>query len=244
VLITCDHASRLIPRALGTLGLSPDSLERHIAWDIGAAEVSRLLADRLEVEAILAGYSRLVIDCNRQLEDPTSIPPVSDGETIPGNEGLTAEQIALRARSCFWPYQNAVRAALQELAGQGRAPVLLAIHSFTPLMRGGSPRPWHCGVLWNIDPRIALPLIDMLRQEPGLVVGDNEPYSGRHPAGYTIEAQAERKGWPHVSVEIRQDLIADPAGAERWADILARALEPILADDGLYRAEPAYQTMS
>ena len=250
-LICCDHASRLIPRALGTLGLSETSLARHIAWDIGAAELSKHLADRLGVLAVLAGYSRLVIDCNRQLDDPTSIAEYSDGEPVPGNVSLPPEQQALRARSCFWPYQQAVGGALSELQARGArhstspsdagfAPALIAVHSFTPLMQGGAPRPWHVGVLWNVDPRIAVPLIHALRLESGLIVGDNEPYSGRHPAGYTIDMHAERRGWPGVSLEIRQDLITDTRGAVEWADRLSAALRPILADDTLYRPEPAY----
>jgi predicted N-formylglutamate amidohydrolase len=274
VLICCDHASNAIPKALGKLGLPERSLSRHIAWDIGAAELARRLADRLEVQAILAGYSRLVIDCNRQFDDPTSIAELSDGEAVPGNQGLTAEQRAERARCCFWPYQNAVATALEELqqrvaqadiapraavAGPstqdasgkpqsapvtGCAPALIAVHSFTPLMHGGTPRPWHCGVLWNFDPRIALPLIQALRQEPGLVVGDNEPYSGRYPAGFTIDMHAERRGWPSVSLEIRQDLIADPEGAIRWAERLSQALGPVLADPLLFRVESAYKTVT
>jgi predicted N-formylglutamate amidohydrolase len=246
-LICCDHASRVIPRALGTLGLPPASLARHIAWDIGAAELSRHLADRLGVLAVLAGYSRLVIDCNRRLDDPTSIAEHSDAEQIPGNLDLSLEQQAQRARSCFWPYQEAVASALRQLQVRGArggdtAPALIAVHSFTPLMQGGTPRPWQVGVLWNVDPRIAVPLIHALRLEPGLIVGDNEPYSGRHPAGYTIDVHAERRGWPGVSLEIRQDLISDPAGVTEWADRLSAALRPILTDDTLYRSEPAYCT--
>jgi len=206
------------------------------------------MADRLGAMAVLAGFSRLVIDCNRQLDDPTSIAEHSDAEQIPGNHGLSAEQRAERVRSCFRPYQEAVDAQLEALR-TGRtveefAPALIAVHSFTPLMQGGAPRPWHCGVLWNVDPRIAVPLIHALRVEPNLIVGDNEPYSGRHPAGYTIDIHAERRGWPGVSLEIRQDLISDSASAERWADRLSAALRPILRDATLYRSEPAYRTSS
>lgn len=248
VLICCDHSSRAIPRRLGTLGLPKGALSRHIAWDIGAAELARQLADRLGTQAVLAGYSRLVIDCNRQLDDPTSIAELSDGDAVPGNTGLTREQRTERARSCFWPYQQAVAGALAELQSRGAAseqvPALIAVHSFTPLMQGGTPRPWHCGVLWNVDPRIAMPLIHALRLESGLVVGDNEPYSGRHPAGYTIDMQAESRGWPSVSLEIRQDLIGHPEGAARWADRLSAVLAPILSNPLLFRAEAAYKTVT
>lgn len=237
VLLVCDHASRRFPRALGTLGLPDASTYRHIAWDIGAADLTRALAARLECQAVLSGYSRLVIDCNRRLEDPTSIAAESDGEVIPGNLQLTQAERVARARDFFQPYHRVVRSCLDELREGSRVPVLISVHSFTPVMNGFA-RPWHCGVLWDRDSRIAAPLIEALRAQPSLVVGDNEPYSGRHPAGYTTDAHAQDRGWPHVSLEIRQDLISDPEGVERWADWLAAALGPILAKPMLYRAIP------
>lgn len=234
VVVACDHASRRIPRALEQLGVPEEAMQRHIAWDIGAAEVARELTRRLEVTAVLANYSRLVIDCNRHIEDSTSIVSESDGQVVPGNVNLSQGDRALRARACFWPYHEALDAALNAHINGPRVPALIAIHSFTPSMNGRE-RPWHCGVLWDQDPRIAVPLIEALRTEPGLVVGDNEPYSGRHPADYTIDQHAEKRGWPHVCVEIRQDLVADAKGASGWADRLARMLEPILGDPGLFR---------
>lgn len=237
-LIVCDHASRRIPRALDGLGLGEAATLRHIAWDIGAGDVSRLLAARLQLPAVLAGYSRLVIDCNRKLDDPTSIPAESDGERIAGNASLTTREREARAQACFWPYHRAVDAALDELARAVPAPALIAIHSFTPVMQGRA-RPWHCGVLWDRDPRMAAPLLAALRSEADLVVGDNEPYSGRHPADFTIDVHAEARGWPHVCIEMRQDLIADPDGVARWTDRLARALAPILDDPHLYRPATA-----
>jgi predicted N-formylglutamate amidohydrolase len=234
VVVACDHASRRIPRALGQLGLPQAAMQRHIAWDIGAAEVARALARRLEVTAVLANYSRLVIDCNRHIQDSTSIVGESDGQLVPGNASLTPAARELRARACFWPYHEALEAALQALCNGPRVPALIAIHSFTPAM-DGRDRPWHCGVLWDQDPRIAVPLIEALRSVAGLVVGDNEPYSGRHPADYTIDQHAESRGWPHVCIEIRQDLITETEGAHSWADRLARMLEPVLGDPGLYR---------
>jgi predicted N-formylglutamate amidohydrolase len=234
VVVACDHASPRIPRSLEGLGVPEAAMQRHIAWDIGAANVARRLAEALEVTAVLAGYSRLVIDCNRHIEDPTSIVSESDGQVVPGNADLSPAARELRARACFWPYHEALEAALQALCNGPRVPALLAIHSFTPSMNGKA-RPWHCGVLWDQDPRIAVPLIAALREEEGLVVGDNEPYSGRHPADYTIDQHAEERGWPHVCVEIRQDLIAGDPGASGWADRLARMLKPILEDPGLYR---------
>lgn len=234
VVVACDHASRRIPRALDGLGLAEAQTGRHIAWDIGAADVARELARRLEVTAVLANYSRLVIDCNRHIDDSTSIVSESDGTVIPGNASLTPAARELRARACFWPYHEALEAALQALCNGPRVPALIAIHSFTPVMSDRA-RPWHCGVLWDQDPRIAVPLLAALRAEQKLVVGDNEPYSGRHPSDYTIDHHAESRGWPHICIEIRQDLVADRAGASGWADRLARMLDPILEDPGLYR---------
>jgi predicted N-formylglutamate amidohydrolase len=235
-LLVCDHASRRIPRALANLGLPESALQRHIAWDIGAAQLARALASTLEIPALLAGYSRLVVDCNRHLEDPSSIVTESDGQIVPGNVSLTAAQREARARSCFWPYHRAVDQALGELARGDDVPALIAIHSFTPQMLGIT-RPWHCGILWDRDPRMATPLLDALRAEEGIVVGDNEPYSGRHPADYTVDVHAENRGWPHVCIEIRQDLITESAGVAAWTARLARALGPILSEPALYREQ-------
>lgn len=235
VLLVCDHASNRIPRALEQLGLPDGALQKHIAWDIGAADLVGALAARLELTSVLAGYSRLVVDCNRHLEDPSSIVTVSDGQPIPGNRDLTPAQRDARVRGCFLPYHRAVDEALEELARAG-VPALIAVHSFTPKMQG-EVRPWHCGILWDRDPRIAQPLLDGLRTEADLVVGDNEPYSGRHPADYTVDVHAENRGWPHVCIEVRQDLIASQAGVDKWAERLVRVLEPILAAPALYREE-------
>ncbi len=234
VLIACDHASRAIPAALGTLGLGAASLERHIAWDIGAAGLARALADRLPAPAVLAGYSRLVIDCNRRLEDPSCFVTLADGEPVPGNVGLTPGTIRERSVACYEPYHAAIAERLRDCRRRGAVPALLAIHSFTPAM-GGRPRPWNVGVLWDRDPRMAVPLLARLRAEPGLEVGDNEPYSGRHPADYTVDRHAESQGLPHVCIEVRQDQLLTAPGIERWAGILTRTLSPILADEALYQ---------
>lgn len=234
-LVVCDHASARIPRALCDLGLSEEKRARHIAWDIGASGLACALAERLGLPAVLAGYSRLVIDCNRPLEDPTSIVAVSDGVAIPGNAGLDEAAREARARACFWPYHDAIDETLAELRGLTPAPAVIAVHSFTPTMRGDARR-WHCGVLWDQDPRIPLRLMAALRAEAGLVVGDNEPYSGRDPADFTVGLHAERHGWPHVCIEVRQDLLQSPGGIEEWTARLARALEPILGDRNLYHA--------
>ena len=235
-LIVCDHASRRIPQALRNLGVPESALEKHIAWDIGAEALARALAAALEIPAVLAGYSRLVIDCNRHLKDPSSIVTESDGETVPGNKDLTPAEREARVSSCFWPYHRGIDQALVELVDGAEVPALVAIHSFTPKMLGIT-RPWHCGVLWDRDPRMAVPMLEALRREPGLVVGDNEPYSGRHPADYTVDVHAENRGWPHVCIEVRQDLIAEAPGVAEWSARLARALEPVLSDRSLYREQ-------
>ncbi|MDX1656758.1 MAG: N-formylglutamate amidohydrolase, partial [Candidatus Competibacteraceae bacterium] len=170
VLLVCDHASNILPARLGDLGLEQQYFQRHIALDIGAAGLTRRLARRLEGPAVYCGYSRLVIDCNRQPGDPTSIPPVSDGVIIPGNQDLGDPQADQRADEIFWPYHHAVGQTLSHLWRRGHPPALISIHSFTPVMNGFE-RPWHIGVLWNHDPRLAVPLVHRLRADPALCVG-------------------------------------------------------------------------
>ncbi len=238
LLVICDHASRAIPRALGRLGLDDAVLMRHIGWDIGAAQVVRRLAELLDAPAVLCGYSRLVIDCNRGLGDPTSIPEVSDGVAVPGNVGLTPAARVARVEGIFRPYHAAIAAQLAAFAGRGVVPVLFSVHSFTPVMNGVA-RPWHVGVLWDKDPRVPVPLItELAAADPRRVVGDNEPYSEREaPAGYSVRTHAVPAGLPHAGVEIRQDLIDTAAGAAAWAEALAAALKPVLARPGLNRME-------
>jgi predicted N-formylglutamate amidohydrolase len=235
VLLICDHAGRAIPRALGTLGLDNADLHRHIAWDIGAAAVTRHLAARLGACAVLATYSRLVIDLNRVPGAADSIPPVSDGTPVPGNQDLTEVEEDARIAALFNPYHAEITSRLHHLWRiTGKAPVLFSIHSFTPTMKaGGAPRPWHVGVLWDSDGRLALPLMEGLARDPALIVGDNEPYSG-WVVGYTVAAHAGSAGLARAAVEIRQDLIASEAGAAAWADRLAHALDAALDDPGLY----------
>jgi len=232
VLVVCDHASRRIPAVLDSLGLDELALGRHIASDIGAAEVAEHLARRLDAPAVLAGYSRLVVDCNRRLDDPTSILAVSDGEFIPGNHGLTDEQKDARIRQFFEPYHDAIRRRVESFERRGIVPAFIAVHSFTPIFQQ-TRRPWQIGILWDTDPRIPVPLMKGLA-ERGVVVGDNEPYSGRAPSDYTIDHHAEATGLPHASIEVRQDLVEHAQGAVEWADTLADVLSPILANPDLY----------
>ncbi len=235
-LLICDHASRRVPKALSSLGLEEWQLLRHIGWDIGAAEVARRLAHYFEAPLLLAGYSRLVIDCNRRLGDPSSIPEASDGVAVPGNRGLAEADAALRVAELYRPYHAAIDAALARWQGRGRVPALVSVHSFTPVF-AGFERPWHIGVLWDQDPRIAVPLIAALGRAEGVVVGDNEPYSARVPQGYSVSVHAAARGYPHVAIELRQDLVDTQHGAAQWAERLAAALAPILADEALYRVE-------
>lgn len=223
LLLVCDHASRAIPERLSNLGLTPAALVQHIAWDIGAADLTRALATRLRVNAVLSGFSRLVIDCNRHLHDPTSMAAQSDGHVIAGNLAIDSSGRQARVEELFTPYHTAVAASLNAIAARPSTPILVAVHSFTPVMRGFR-RPWHCGILWDRDARLARPFIDALRARGDIVVGDNEPYSGREPAGYTVDVHAAANHWPHVAIEVRQDLIDTPAGVSWWADVLARAL--------------------
>jgi predicted N-formylglutamate amidohydrolase len=236
VLLLCDHASNAIPASLGTLGLDEIALARHIAYDIGAAEVTRMLAERFDAAAVLSGYSRLIIDLNRELGDPTSIPVISDGVVVPANRTLDPTEVAQRVDALFWPYHSAIAREIDRLRGRGQVPAIVSIHSFTPVMRGFE-RPWHIGVLWDRDARLAKPVIERLRADPRLVVGDNEPYTGRGDDESTMNRHAASAGLPHLLVEIRQDLIDTRHGAAEWAKIFGDALEGVLADDTLYRIQ-------
>jgi predicted N-formylglutamate amidohydrolase len=226
---TCDHASRRLPRRLGTLGLSEDDLGRHIAWDIGIAEVAHRLAERLDAFLIRQQYSRLAIDANRPPGAPDSIVERSDGTVIPGNQGLPEGEAERRAQEIFHPYHDRIRRELDRRAQAGRITVLVSLHSFTPAM-GGRARAWHAGVLHLRDKRMAHRLLDLLRAEPDLVVGDNQPYSASDETDYTMVTHGERRGLPHVELEIRQDLIAGEAGQTTWAVRLATVLEQAYLD--------------
>lgn len=233
LVMFCDHAGRAFPKQLGALGLGPRELDQHIAWDIGIAGLGRRLALSLDAPFFMTAFSRLVIDCNRHLEDPTSIAQESDRVPVPGNRGLSPEQRRQRQDEIFRPYHTALSAEIDARIAAKRIPVVISLHSFTPSMNGFQ-RPWHVGILWNQDARLPVPLMRRLAQEPDLVVGDNEPYSGRDGHGYSIKAHAEKLGLAHALFEIRQDLIADEAGQARWADILHRVLKDVLGDPALH----------
>jgi len=222
-VIVGDHAGKYLPRRLQMLGLQEAECERHIAWDIGAGAVCGLIGDALDAVVIRQNYSRLVIDGNRAPGSETSIVELSELTTVPGNIGLSKDQIEARVREIFQPYHDRIAAELDRRRQAGQAAVLIAVHSFTPVFKAAA-RPWHVSMLYNRDPRLANILMDLLRCEQGLVVGDNEPYSVSDASDYTIPIQGERRHLPHVLIEIRQDLITDEAGQRRWAVMLARLL--------------------
>ena len=226
-LIVCDHASCRIPHALGTLGVSEIERTQHIGWDIGAGAVARRLSALLDAPAVLAGYSRLVIDCNRPVGAPDRIPPVSDTVPVPGNAGLDRSAVDARIATIFVPYHNAIAAALDRMTASGLIPVLVAVHSFTPQLVGGDPRPWEIGICWDKDWRMATPLIERLRAD-GLVVGANEPYDFGVLTDYTVPAHAEDRGLPSLLIEIRNDEIRTADAVETWAVRLAGHIRVLL----------------
>ncbi len=223
-VLVCDHAGNRLPKALGDLGLPAAELERHIAWDIGAAALSRKLADALDAVAILQTYSRLVIDCNRPPLSSTSIVATSEATVIPGNRIVSARDTAARRRDIFQPYHDRIAAELDARAALRRPTILVAMHSFTKDFAGEPSRPWHIGVLYNRDTRLGHIVLDLLRAEGGLVVGDNRPYSVDDETDYAIPVHGEQRGLPHVAFEVRQDLLADETQQDAWASCLARVL--------------------
>lgn len=236
IVVICDHAKRIVPQRLGDLGLPPEAFEKHIAYDIGAADAARYLAGALNAVAVLSGFSRLVIDPNRQLHDAGSIPERSDGIQVPSNQGLTDLERKRRQEQCFFPYHNTVTEKIDAVWARKGPPAVLSIHSCTDVMNG-TKRPWEIGVLYDDDARIAHPLIDVLRQQnPDLTIGDNQPYSGKDPSTYSIYAHGINRGIPHVGIEIRQDLIGTKERSEHWAEILHKAFAVVLADAALFQA--------
>jgi predicted N-formylglutamate amidohydrolase len=223
-LITCDHASNRVPADVcgGDLGLTAADMARHIAWDVGAAGLSKALGAELAAPVICSDFSRLVIDPNRGEEDPTLVMKLYDGTIIPGNRHVDAPEVERRLATLYRPYHDALAA----LAGRRADTVIVAIHSFTPCLRGRSPRPWHVGVLYSQDDdRLSRLLIDRLAGEPDLCVGDNEPYAGALP-GDAIDRHALQAGRHNTLIEVRNDLIGDVAGQITWA----RRLAPILSE--------------
>lgn len=233
LVLLADHASRALPEAYGSLGLPPSEFERHIAYDIGVEQLTRKLAARLGVPAVLGGFSRLLIDPNRGEDDPTLIMRLSDGAIIPRNNPMPAEERRKRIDTYYRPYHDAVAAAIaRTTTSSGKAPLIISIHSFTAFWKQ-TPRPWHAGILWDRDPRAALPLLAGLRADPLLVVGDNEPYDGAL-RGDTMYRHCILPGFAHALIEVRQDLIGDDAGTALWTDRLAPILEGMNATPDMH----------
>jgi predicted N-formylglutamate amidohydrolase len=222
-LIVADHAGKVLPRRLRQLGLSEAECDRHIAWDIGIGAVCSLIGTALDAAVIRQNYSRLVIDCNRMPESEQSIVGLSERTRVPGNIGLSESDRAERLREIFKPYHDRIASELDRRRDSGRPTALIAMHSFTPVFKSVA-RPWQIGVLYNRDPRFAHVLMEFLRREKGLVVGDNEPYAVADATDYTIPIHGERRSLHHVAIEIRQDLITDEAGQRMWAALLVRLL--------------------
>lgn len=227
LLLLCDHASNAIPDELAGLGLAPAERERHIAYDIGAAAMTRAMARRLGCPAVLSHFSRLLIDPNRGLDDPTLVMRISDGAIIPGNRQLDAAAIADRIARYYQPYDAAIDAAVMAALAAGHPPAIVSLHSFTPLWKGAA-RPWHVGVLWDRDGLLSKLLLAALQQDTSLIVGDNEPYSGGLP-GDTIDRHAYARGLHDTLIEVRQDLIATDQDAQGWGERLAALLPGCLA---------------
>ena len=233
VLLVCDHAGRRFPESLGEMGLDPFARRCHLAVDIGAGSLTERLAEDLGITAVLARYSRLVVDCNRQLLDPSAFLEFGDGVVVPGNRNLRAAEKTARSDAIYWPYHRAIDEQLRRLKVIGPPPAFIAVHSFTPVLNGAS-RPWQVGVLWETDQRLSDLFLEDFR-DAGYEVGDNEPYSGKAPQDFTIDHHAQDIGLPHVGIEIRKDLIADAAGVNKIAAVMQRIVASIPERIGLQR---------
>ena len=226
VLLVCDHASNRFPKSLGTMGL--DYLDRvsHITVDIGSRATTESLARQLNTTAILCQYSRLIVDCNRNISDNSAYLDKSDGVDIPGNQNLNDNEKEIREYEVYWPYHNAIDTQISRLKRQKVSPIIISIHSFTPVFNGNK-REWEVGVLWDKDPTTARIFINKLT-EAGFLVGDNKPYSGKDPEDFTLDYHAETIGLPHVGIEIRQDLINNDDGVMRISNTLQKVISSLV----------------
>ena len=226
LLIVCDHASNALPPEYGMLGLAPAQLERHIGYDIGAAGVVAEVSRRLGAPAILSGFSRLLIDANRGDDDPTLIMRLSDGAVVPGNAAHDAAERRRRIERYHAPYHRAIDAAIDDAIAAGHPPALFSVHTFTDNWRG-TRRPWHATVLWDNDPRMPVPMLEALRAERDLVIGENVPYSGELK-GDCLYRHGTKRGLAHALIEIRQDLVREACGQLEWGERLARIVGAVL----------------
>lgn len=237
LLLVCDHASNHIPPQLNQLGVKDEVLQDHVAWDPGAAIVTKRIAETLSCTAVLGNYSRLLIDVNRDPETQldSMIPEVSDHYHIPGNQHLSDQDKQTRIDEIHEPYHRAIAQRLDALNRLEPAPLLFSIHSFTQMMNGSQQlRPWHAGILWNADPRMAKPLMEHFRQHDHLVIGDNEPYSARAFA-YTIDRHGHHRGIPNCAIELRQDLLQNEEDYDWWVTHLSKGLQRILNIPGIHQ---------
>ena len=228
LLFTSDHNGSAIPKKLKNLGVPSNELRRHVAYDIGIDAVAHALSARFNATLIVANYSRLVIDCNRYPGAAGSIPSVSDNTVVPRNKTLSDDDINFRKNEIFDAYHSSIGKQISVMRNENKNPILISLHSFTPVI-GGQFRPWEIGILWKDDRRLSVPLIKKLREKKELNIGDNKPYSGSEPAGYTVDYHVEPLNLPSVAVEFRQDLIEFESGAVRWANIFGDALDHVLA---------------
>jgi predicted N-formylglutamate amidohydrolase len=236
-ILICDHASPRIPRRLGDLGLAAADRLRHVAWDIGTAALARRLARILDAPLVLSGYSRLVVDCNRPLEVASAFCIRSEDVNVPGNLVLSDGEKAARAAAFYWPYQDAVHELVESRRGRDVPPAMVSIHSFTPVYLGRA-RPWHIGVHYRLDRRLAALALEALRADATLTVGENEPYPVTLDEDYTIPVHAELRGLPYVLFEIRQDLLGAEPDINAWADRLGSLLAKALTDPSLDHLAP------
>lgn len=227
VIILCDHASNFVPDDLDDLGLGEQALSDHIAWDIGAEKVTRMMCEMMGATAVIQKVSRLVIDVNREPDRDSLIPVISDGIHIPGNRGLAFADTSDRVDRYYTPFHQAAEQAVTDSLDQGVVPLLIGMHSFTPEMQG-QKRPWEIGFLWNKDPRLAQAMIGMLERETDLTIGDNQPYSGQD-LYYTMQRHGADRGVPQTTVEIRQDLLTTEAECRQWAALMCDVLDELLS---------------
>ena len=229
VLLVCDHASHRFPRSLGTMGLDYLNRHSHVVHDIGAGALVEMLANNLGVTAVLCQYSRLIVDCNRELVDHNAFLKFNDGVDIPANHNLRSNEKEKRVSEIYWPYHNAIEGQIGRLKDQGINPVFISVHSFSPVINGEA-RKWEIGVLWDKDSTTAEFFLSNLG-EAGYFVGDNKPYSGKDPEDFTIDHHAEPSGLPHVGIEIRQDLIHHSDGIKRISGILQKTINLVAMQD-------------
>ena len=222
-VVVCEHASNRMPRALGTLGLAPADLERHIAWDPGAAELASGLVACLGGALVQQRFSRLIIDCNRDPGDADAIALLSEDTRIPGNAALSAEARTSRVAAIWAPFHFALERLLELRRAARRPTALITVHSFTPVYRGVS-RPWHVGIISTAERRLADPLLSALRRDKSLTVGDNQPYSSKDNVDYTIRRHGRDRGLPNAMIEVRNDLLRTVKDISAWAERLAGAI--------------------